>query len=103
MRTEFSAERVTSSPPELGGEPEGRGGLKKRQFYGIASISPRSCVPSVASGKAERRPLLGNDGAHTTGHHRIMKKRRLTTTEKASRKARFFLIVTEAGSIFGSH
>ncbi len=25
------------------------------------------------------------------------------STEKASRKARFFLIVTEAGSIFGSH
>ena len=57
---EFSAERVTSSPPESGGEPEGRGGLKKRQFYGIASISPCSCVPPVASGKAERRTPLGD-------------------------------------------
>ncbi len=37
-----------------------RGGLKKRQFYGIASISPCSCVPPVASGKAERRPPLGD-------------------------------------------
>ena len=60
LSAEFSAERVTSSPPELGGEPEGRGGLKKRQFYGIASISPRSCVRSVASGKAERRTPLGD-------------------------------------------
>ena len=34
---EFSAYRVTSSPPESGGEPEGRGGLKKRQFYGLTS------------------------------------------------------------------
>ena len=60
LSAEFSAERVTSSPPESGGEPEGRGGLKKRQFYGIASISPRSCVPPVASGKAERRTPLGD-------------------------------------------
>ena len=31
LSAEFSAERVTSSPPELGGEPEGRGGLKNGQ------------------------------------------------------------------------
>ena len=29
--------KVLSSPPESGGEPEGRGGLKKRQFYGLTS------------------------------------------------------------------
>jgi len=60
LSAEFSAERLISSPPESGGEPEGRGGLKKRQFYGIASISPCSCVPPVASGKAERRTPLGD-------------------------------------------
>ena len=45
LSAEFSAERVISSPPESGGEPERRGGLKKRQFYGIASISPCSDHP----------------------------------------------------------
>ena len=88
LSAEFSAERVTSSPPEFlaepsgkaerGGEPEGRGGLKKRQFYGIASISPRSCVPSVASGKAERRPPLtppnlGGEEVTLTSHGVRMK------------------------------
>ena len=30
-------EWVTSSPPESGGVPGGRGGLKKHQFYGMTS------------------------------------------------------------------
>ena len=33
----FSADRVISSPPELGGEPEGRGGLNNGYFCAISS------------------------------------------------------------------
>ncbi len=71
LSAEFSAERVTSSPPESGGEPEGRGGLKNGQCNNPRQ-SRAQTTPGEMTEPTFRPPLtppnLGGEEVTLTSH-----------------------------------